>query len=172
MLCWPAMSFYSYKTQDNVLSIKETKFLHDRGLCMSTLATQNLLKVNKVNIFRNNEWPRASPDFSACEHLRMILKGRVEQCLQNTREELVTALNNVLKEMEFDHDLLVSFGILLHMSGGSSVSGYWAHQILKQSSETALGMLNDKAFFPVRGFFLPLLRWAGQGGGLRCWDTL
>uniref|UniRef100_UPI00358EF936 uncharacterized protein n=1 Tax=Myxine glutinosa TaxID=7769 RepID=UPI00358EF936 len=96
------------RNPENVLSIKETTFLHDRAPCMSALVTQNLLKANKVDFFGNDEWPEASPDLNACEHLGAIHKDRVEQRLQNTREELLTALTNVLEEMEFDRDLFVS----------------------------------------------------------------
>ena len=44
---------------------------------MSTLATQNLMKVNKVD-FSREEWPGASPNFNACEHFGAVLKDRVE----------------------------------------------------------------------------------------------
>ena len=39
------------RNSENVLSTIETTFLHDRAPCMSALATQNLLKANKVDFF-------------------------------------------------------------------------------------------------------------------------
>ena len=90
---------------------------------MSALATQNLLKTNKVDIFRNDEWQGASTDPNACEHLGAIIKDRVDQRLPRHRKKSLIALTNALKKMEFDHDLFVSTGITAHVFS-NSVSGH------------------------------------------------
>ena len=102
-------------------------------MCIGAQETQNLLKVNKIDFFRNSEWLEASPDLNACKHLRVILMATVEQHLQNTREELFTFLTNFFKEMEFNCDLSVSHGVPPQAFGGSSVGGRWSQLILKQS---------------------------------------
>lgn len=96
------------KNQNNVLDVKMTTFLHDRAPCMSSLATQNLLKANKIDFFGNGEWPGSSPDLNACENLGSILKDRVEKHLQNTRRSLIDVVNNELSKMEFETDLFSS----------------------------------------------------------------
>jgi hypothetical protein len=58
------------KNKNSVLSVKDTTFLHDRAPGMSTHASQNMLKANKVDYFGNNEWLGSSPDLNACENLR------------------------------------------------------------------------------------------------------
>lgn len=96
------------KNKHNVLSVKDTTFLHDRAPCMSALATQNLLKANKIDFFGNNEWPGSSPDLNACENLGSILKGRVENRITETGGELRQVVTEVLEEMEFEEELFVS----------------------------------------------------------------
>lgn len=96
------------KKEENVINVTETTFLHDRAPCMSALATQNLLKVNKIDFFGNNEWPGASPDLNACEHMGAILKERVEQRITNTGVGLELALNAELKALEYDQNLFTS----------------------------------------------------------------
>ena len=92
----------------NVLSVQDTTFLHDRAPCMSALATQNMLKANKIDYFGNGEWPGSSPDLNACENLGSILKGRVENRLSETGDDLRQVLLDVLQELEFDQELFTS----------------------------------------------------------------
>lgn len=96
------------KNPGNVLNVNETTFLHDRAPCMKAFATQNLLKANQIDFFGNSEWPGASPDLNACEHMGSIVKDRVEKRIHMSRENLRTALDHVLKELEFDTDLFIS----------------------------------------------------------------
>lgn len=75
-------------------------FIH--RLCKSVLATR--LKENRVDFFRNSEWPGTSPDLNASDNFETILKDRVEKYVQNTTDEFITALIKFFKEiyMEFD----------------------------------------------------------------------
>ena len=75
---------------------------------MSALATQHLLRANNIDFFGNSEWPGNSPDLNACENLGAILKVRVESRLASTNEELETALERSLGDLEFDTDLFAS----------------------------------------------------------------
>ena len=56
---------------------------------MSALATENVLKANKVDFFGNNEWLGSSPNLNPCENLGAIIKDREEQRLQNIADELM-----------------------------------------------------------------------------------
>lgn len=96
------------KDKNNVLSVGETTFLHDRAPCMSAHATQNMLKANKIDFFGNDEWPGSSPDLNACENLGAILKGRVEHRLLETGGDLRETLNEVLNELEYDTELFAA----------------------------------------------------------------
>ena len=40
----------------------ETTFLYETAYCMSALATQSLLKAEKIDFLRNYEWLGSSPD--------------------------------------------------------------------------------------------------------------
>ena len=96
------------KNAENVISVEDTTFLHDKAPCMKALATQALLKNNRVDFFGNSEWPGSSPDLNACENLGSILKERVEKRISNSNEDLETALNRVLGDLEFDTELFIS----------------------------------------------------------------
>ena len=93
------------KDRRNVLSVKETTFLHDRAPCMKALATQALLRANKIDFFGNDEWPGASPDLNPCEHLGSVLKKRVEENIQSQHQPLEIALDEELKRLEYDTEL-------------------------------------------------------------------
>ena len=96
------------KNRTNVISVKDTTFLHDRAPCMSALATQNLLKANKIDYFGNAEWPGSSPDLNACENMGSILNDRVENCISETGGELREVVLGVLEAMEFEVELFIS----------------------------------------------------------------
>ena len=92
----------------NVMNVKQTTFLHDKAPCMSALATQSLLKANKIDFFGNDEWPGSSPDLNPCENLGAIVKDRVERHLLFQKDDLDTALARVLSDLEFDTQLFLS----------------------------------------------------------------
>ena len=96
------------KNRRNVISVKDTTFLHDRAPCMKALATQNMLKANRIDFFGNGEWPGSSPDLNPCENMGAIVKDRVEKRLLVSGEALEEALFHVLSELEYDTELFVS----------------------------------------------------------------
>ena len=101
------------KDPQNVVSVDDTTFLHDRAPCMKALATQAVLRNNQVDFFGNDEWPGSSPDLNACENLGAILKERVEKRLATSNDTLDAALTRILGDLEYDtrlfHSLLESY---------------------------------------------------------------
>lgn len=100
------------KNPGNVLDAGQTTFLHDKAPCMKAIATQQLLKSNNIDFFDNTQWPGSSPDLNMCECMGAILKSRVEKNLEklnryerNTKDALMTALNEELARLEFDTTL-------------------------------------------------------------------
>ena len=93
------------KDPDNVISVNDTTFLHDRAPCMKALATQALPRNNQVDFFGNNEWPGNSPDLNACENLGAIVKDRVEKRMFSSRDSLDDTLMRILGDMELDTEL-------------------------------------------------------------------
>ncbi len=81
---------------------KQTTFLNDRAPCMSALATQHILKANKIDLFGNSQRPGSSTDINACEILGSILKSRLESRLEISNEDLSRALTRSLGDLEFD----------------------------------------------------------------------
>ena len=102
----------------NVLSTKETVFLHDRAPymiavhdrapCIKALATQSLLTANNIDYFGNAEWPGSSPDLNSCENVGAIIKKRVEDHLRETPVALEDALEHILRNMEYETELFIS----------------------------------------------------------------
>ncbi|KAK3882287.1 hypothetical protein Pcinc_013337 [Petrolisthes cinctipes] len=45
---------------------------------MKALATQHLLKDNKIDFFGNDASPTNSPDLNVCEQVGVIMKDRIE----------------------------------------------------------------------------------------------
>ncbi|CAG0906282.1 unnamed protein product [Cyprideis torosa] len=57
------------KNPNNVISVEEVTFLHDKAPCFKALATQQLMRESGIDFFSNSEWPGASPDLNPTEHL-------------------------------------------------------------------------------------------------------
>ena len=106
--------------KENVKSVKQAIFLHDRAPCMKALATQQLLKNNCIKFFDNSEWPGNSSDLNPCENLGSILMEKVDDKLHRrkikkpaTMVELMKIVRSCCKDLENDqnlfNNLLMSF---------------------------------------------------------------
>ena len=100
------------KKRKNVLDVKETTFLHDKAPCMKAIATQQMLRSNKVDFFDNSQWPGLSPDLNVTENLGAILKDRVEASLSDytdterlSADVLLQTIEKELKDMAKDTEL-------------------------------------------------------------------
>ena len=97
---------------ENVISVKDVTYLHDKAPCFKALETQELLRNSAIDFFSSSEYPGSSPDLNACEHLGSILKDKVEEHLLQidgipSLDVLERELITVLSDMEFDSGLFV-----------------------------------------------------------------
>ena len=95
---------------ENVLSVAEVTFLHDKAPCFKALQTQELLRNSGIDFFSSSEFPGSSPDLNVCENVGSILKDRVEERTVNydgipSLNDLRREVTEVLREMEFDSQL-------------------------------------------------------------------
>ena len=91
-------TYYTFPKK-NTIYVNETTFLHALAPCMSALATQNLLKANKIHFFENDQLPGSSPDLDPSGNLGAILKQKVENNFQNSNKMFSEALHDELKKM-------------------------------------------------------------------------
>jgi hypothetical protein len=98
--------------EDNVISVGETIFVHDRAPCMKANATQQLLRDQKMKFWGNDMWPGNSPDLNPTENVGEIVKDRVERLMhleegrgRYSKDTLRKNLDIVLSELEFDQNL-------------------------------------------------------------------
>jgi len=101
------------KNPENVLSVKDVCFLHDKAPAFKALATQDLMRQNGIDFFDNSQWPGSSPDLNPTENLGAILKERVEKKLRAGHNNLARVLEDELTELSSDvplfRALLASF---------------------------------------------------------------
>lgn len=99
----------------NVLDTKQVVFLHDKAPCMRALATQDLLRRNKIDFFGNDTWPGSSPDLNCVENLGAILKMDVEKRMmtepyenQFQKDVFIHHVNAVLNDVKENHELFIN----------------------------------------------------------------
>jgi hypothetical protein len=100
------------KNDENVISIEDVTFVHDKAPCMKARATQQLLRESNIDFWGNDIWPGNSPDLNPAEHLGAIIKGEVEtRMLSETGPHrfslqiLTQHVTEVLKQMENETEL-------------------------------------------------------------------
>lgn len=97
------------KNPQNVISVTDVTFLHDKAPCCKALATQALLRESGVDFFSSSEWPGSSPDLNPAEHIGAIIKDGVEDHLRrggdHSQAALRQAIDAVLTGMRGNTDL-------------------------------------------------------------------
>ena len=100
------------RKKKNVLDVNETTFLHDKAPCIKAIATQQLLRSNKVDFFDNSQWTGISPDLNVTENLGAILKDKVEASLSDftdterlNKDVLLEIIEKELEDMSKDLQL-------------------------------------------------------------------
>ena len=103
------------KIPDNVVSVPDVCFLHDKAPCFKALATQQMLKDSQIDFFDNTQWPGNSPDLNPTENLGAIFKDSVESRLHDVGAGSVEALRQALTaELQIMAEDLDLFRRLLH----------------------------------------------------------
>ena len=100
------------KNPENVISVNDVTFLHDKAPCMKARATQMLLRSEDIDFWGNDIWPGNSPDLNAAEHIGAIIKDEVETRIiadvglnRYSYETLKAHVEEVLKSLENRTDL-------------------------------------------------------------------
>ena len=84
------------KNPQNVISVPDVTFLHDKAPCFKALATQALLRDSGIDFFSNSEWPGSSPDLNPAEHIGAIIKDGVEEHLRQGGDQSQAALRRAI----------------------------------------------------------------------------
>lgn len=110
ILCENVLPFL--RREENVVSLDEVVFVHDKAPCMRANKTQALLQASGIEFWGNDTWPGNSPDLNPAEVLGAIIKSKVEERMSSdkhfTFESISEHLNFVCKSLEFDTDLFVA----------------------------------------------------------------
>jgi hypothetical protein len=100
---------------ENVISVDDAIFLHDKAPCMKANATQQLLSENNITFWGNTVWPGNSPDFNAAENVGSIVKDEVEKLMlservpdKHSRETLKRNIETVLQSLENNSEIFES----------------------------------------------------------------
>ena len=107
-----AAVFNFLEQPENVLSTPDAVILHDKAPGWKAIATQEVLATAPCDFFKSTEWPAASPDLNACEHLGSVLKEKVEVKMLSERGGNKTCMTRLkkhitatLQELEYDTEL-------------------------------------------------------------------
>ena len=93
--------------------VKDRSMSPKQHLCMirhlPRIATQNLLKANKIDFLGNNERPAgSSPDLNPCGNLGVILEQRIEKTSKTQIKMSSEVLKDEPRKIELDTELFSS----------------------------------------------------------------